>query len=641
MTRSSNALIYHGPILPLSLASLLMLTVLWATPLDLHAQHGIIAHHPKNQMVLITPSMLAQPEQYVLHLDKTMEATPVVVSLYTETGLKVAERRIDLTTATNRLGFNAILDEATTLAAGYYFYRIEQAAPPFARLQADDIRFTNIARTHLPPDSTLSSYAEFADVDGDEDPDLVLGFSDPTSFNLPRLFINAGDGQFSDETMQRLPTGFLVVNDLAVLDVDLDGDLDIFLAAETPTTSLESGDQLYLNDGTGHFSDASASLPSLPFLTRSVDWGLINEDAFPDLVVSGLFLSDLIPTQTALSVLINNGAGGFVDQSAQYLPQTLYGTLDAVLADVNGDERADILLANREEEFRDAQNNILLTLSGQNALLIQNDQGRYVDETALRLPAIDNPSKVVRTADVNNDEAPDLYVINFGSFLGTGIVHELYLNDGNGAFEDASDRLPNEDFVNLNDAVFEDFDGNGFVDMYLVHTVLGDGATDVLSFNENGFFAPVVESLPAIVDFGLSATAADMDNDSDLDIFVSTGAGTAGIARLDKLLEHNGAMATEVEAIPVPERRFILSQNHPNPFHVSTTIPYSLERPGFVTVRLYDSWGREMETLINAAHTTGTYATDFDATGLASGLYFYTLEINHRLVETRKMVLVR
>ena len=620
---------------------LLMLTALWVMPVDLHAQQGITAQHPKNQMVLITPSMLAQPEQYVLHLDKTWDPAPVVVSLYTDTGLKVGEHRVDLATATDRIAFDVIIDETTTLATGYYYYRIEQAALPFARLQADDVRFTNIARTHLPPDSTLPGYAEFADVDGDEDPDIVLGFSDPTSFNLPRLFINAGDGQFSDETMQHLPPGFLVVNDLAVLDVDLDGDLDVFFAAEDPTTALESGDRLYLNDGTGHFSDASAGLPSLLFLTRSVDWGFINEDAFPDLVVSGLFLSDLLPTQTALSVLINNGAGGFVDQSAQYLPQTLYGTLDAVLADVNGDERADILLANREEEFRDAQNNLLLTLSGQNALLIQNDQGRYVDETALRMPVVDNPSKVARIADVNNDDAPDLYVINLGSFLGSGILHELYLNDGNGAFEDAANRLPSEDLVNINDVVFEDFDGNGFVDMYLVNTVLGDGAPDVLSFNENGFFTPVVESLPGIVDFGLSATTADMDNDSDLDIFVSTGEGTAGIARLDKLLEHNGAMATAVEPIPVPEGGFVLSQNRPNPFHASTTISYSLARPGFVTVRLYDSWGRALETLVNTTHNAGAYATDFDATGLASGLYFYTLEIDHWVVETRKMVLVR
>ena len=48
-----------------------------------------------------------------------------------------------------------------------------------------------------------------------------------------------------------------------------------------------------------------------------------------------------------------------------------------------------------------------------------------------------------------------------------------------------------------------------------------------------------------------------------------------------------------------------------------------------------------METLVNTTHNAGAYLTDFDASGLASGLYFYTLEIDHRVVETRKMVLVR
>ena len=573
-----------------------------------------------------------------------MGPAPVVVSLYTHTGLKVGERLIERATATDRIAFDAVIDEAAGLAAGYYYYQIEHAAPPLARLQADSVRFTNVAKTHLPPDSTLAGPAEFVDVDGDDDPDIVLGIGDPTSFNQPRLFINEGDGRFSDQSGQRLPPGAVLVNDIAVLDVDLDEDFDLYFAAQAPNALLDSGDRLYLNDGMGRFSDASARLPSLPFISRGIDWGFINDDAFPDLVIGGVFFTvSPLPTQTPLAVLINDGSGGFVDQSAQYLPETLYGTLDVALADINGDEREDIILANQEVVFRDAQNNPIRTFSGQNALLIQQDNGRYADETAVRLPVVENPSKVMKVADLNNDDAPDLYVINLGSFLGSGILHELYFNDGNGAFQNVSDRLPNQfqGLDNINDAVLQDFDGNGFNDMYWVNTDLGAGAMDVLSFNENGFFTPAVESLPGIIDFGVSATPGDVDKDGDLDIFISISDGTAGIARLDKLLQHNGAMATAVESIPVPERRFVLSQNHPNPFRSSTTISYSLAGPGFVTVRLYDSWGREMETLINASHNTGAYATDFDTAGLASGLYFYTLEIDHQVVETRKMVLVR
>jgi hypothetical protein len=95
-------------------------------------------------------------------------------------------------------------------------------------------------------------------------------------------------------------------------------------------------------------------------------------------------------------------------------------------------------------------------------------------------------------------------------------------------------------------------------------------------------------------------------------------------------------------------RHFSLRQNYPNPFNPGTTIAYSIPRPSFVTVTVYDLLGRVVATLVNGERTAGTYSTRWDANGISSGVYFYTLrahpedgERDGAFVQTRKLILVR
>ncbi len=607
--------------------ALMAITVVF-TSVDLQAQPtnpriGMTVQHPKSQMVMITPPMLEQPEHYEIQLYDTVRTSPVVLTLYHHTGIEVSERTIEIPAPTDRLSFASIIEKTAFLPSGYYYYQIKQDATPHRSPQTDSLVFRDVSNTHLPPDSTLGGYAELADVDGDALLDIITGIADPTSFQQPRLYINEGNGHFSDQTMQRLPQVDLLVNDLAVFDVDLDGDLDLFFVAQDAQSQSESTDRLFLNDGSGHFSDVSTThLPSLPSISLSVDWGLINEDSFPDLVVSGLGIAAVsAASRTPLSVLINDGTGRFVDQSDQYLPETLYGVLDVALADVNGDTLNDIILANREIDFRDAMGNLLVTFSGQNAVLVQTNGGSFVDETEHRMPPGVNPSKLMKVTDINQDNAPDLYALNLGSFLGSGVLHELYLNDGQGFFQEvATQRLPRQGLTNINDVAFRDFDGDGDVDMYVVNTVLGGPATDFLNVNEDGFFRDVSEGLPSLNDFGISTTSGDIDQDGDHDIFVSNGNGLAGLKGLDRLLENIRTMATASEPTPSLDRHHYLSQNHPNPFTLSTTISYSIPRPGFVTISVYDVRGKEIRTLTHAFHQAGTYSLNFEADRLPNGV---------------------
>jgi hypothetical protein len=83
-----------------------------------------------------------------------------------------------------------------------------------------------------------------------------------------------------------------------------------------------------------------------------------------------------------------------------------------------------------------------------------------------------------------------------------------------------------------------------------------------------------------------------------------------------------------------------LSQNYPNPFNPVTTIHYSIPSRTLVRLKVIDVLGRELETLVDEAREAGRHSATWDAAGVASGVYFYRLELDGRVVQTRKMILV-
>jgi len=84
-----------------------------------------------------------------------------------------------------------------------------------------------------------------------------------------------------------------------------------------------------------------------------------------------------------------------------------------------------------------------------------------------------------------------------------------------------------------------------------------------------------------------------------------------------------------------------LAQNFPNPFSHSTNISYSLQKSGFVTLKIYDLSGKEIHTLVSDNQEIGTYSVNFDAHKFSSGFYFYKLEAGKEFVEIKKMLLIR
>ena len=95
--------------------------------------------------------------------------------------------------------------------------------------------------------------------------------------------------------------------------------------------------------------------------------------------------------------------------------------------------------------------------------------------------------------------------------------------------------------------------------------------------------------------------------------------------------------AAEQAGIPV---EYSLKQNFPNPFNPSTVISYQLAALSHVNLSVYDIAGRRVAELVNGWREAGQHEVTFDASNLASGMYFYQIQAGDYSA-VRKMVLVK
>jgi hypothetical protein len=86
--------------------------------------------------------------------------------------------------------------------------------------------------------------------------------------------------------------------------------------------------------------------------------------------------------------------------------------------------------------------------------------------------------------------------------------------------------------------------------------------------------------------------------------------------------------------------KFKLFQNFPNPFNPSTTIEFSLPRSVFVDLKVFNFLGQEVALLVSKELVAGTYTMKWDATGMASGIYFYRLQAD-KFIDTKKILFLK
>ena len=321
---------------------------------------------------------------------------------------------------------------------------------------------------------------DLADIDGDGDLDLFAVDGSGSAAPFPnRLLINDGTGVFSDQSATRLPPGPPANStEVDFADIDGDGDLDAVV-------SNLGGNQLLLNDGTGHFSDASDRMPqaappgppgfAVPFPPFFVEVSAeaifvdVDGDGDPDVLISNENPFPFGPPGDSNRLLINDGTGHF-SESFGRIPFAIDQTSGYVAGDIDGDGDLDLVQAN----------------IGANLVLINNGAGFFSDESSARIPANNASTRKVVFGDVDGDHDLDLFVAN-----SRNEQNRLLLNDGSGYFVDATDKLPvRQDTTTDIDLV--DLDGDGDLDAYVTnvgdfvggHGFLGD--QNIVLINDGG-----------------------------------------------------------------------------------------------------------------------------------------------------------
>ncbi len=87
-------------------------------------------------------------------------------------------------------------------------------------------------------------------------------------------------------------------------------------------------------------------------------------------------------------------------------------------------------------------------------------------------------------------------------------------------------------------------------------------------------------------------------------------------------------------------KRYYLYQNYPNPFNPSTTITYLIPKESFVKLKIFNSIGQLVKTLVNENQSSGEYNIIFNADGLTSGVYYYQLISENKII-TKKFMLLK
>lgn len=341
----------------------------------------------------------------------------------------------------------------------------------------------------LPTTASIGSTMDvrFADIDNNGTTDIILA----KEFQRNRILLGNGKGVFTDATSTMLPNVLRDSEDIAIADLDGNGWLDIVFASEDDATH-----ELYLNNGSGAFTNASSRLPNC-IANAVVAWDADGDNDID--IYLGCAGQDRI--------LINDGKANFADETAQRLPNDNSITQDILLIDIEGDGDLDIVAGNEDD----------------NKLYMNNGNGFFTDVTAERLQKLNvaiETRKVIKS-DVDGDGYDDLFFCNMASKVGRDIRDRLFINDGKGYFNDATaERLPFE-ALNTFDAVFEDLNSDGKPDLlvaYLPNQIPGVYINDgkgTFSEDSSSTYLP-----PASTGTNISIAMTDLNGDGKKDIYI-------------------------------------------------------------------------------------------------------------------------
>jgi len=345
---------------------------------------------------------------------------------------------------------------------------------------------------------SLSSVA-IADIDGDNDQDVLITGENESSDPSTMLYLNNGAADFTE--VVDLPLVNVERGSVAFADIDGDNDQDLLITGQGANSFTDRLTKLYANDGSGNFTE----LENTPFegaTSSTVAFADIDGDNDQDVLITGFPPS---PSPRFAKLYTNDGSGVFSELTSDSFEVT--STVSAAFADVDGDNDMDMLLAGGR--FDGSQATILYINS--------NGLGDYVKVPATPFEGVYNSSVVF--ADVDGDNDQDALI--------TGRRHEiagssmelstaiLYTNDGSGEFNEVLG-TPFQ-IISQGEAIFADWDGDNDQDVLISgRDVSGPDIVELYTNNSNGVFTEVANN--PFVGSGGVFSFGDIDGDDDLDV---------------------------------------------------------------------------------------------------------------------------
>ncbi len=370
--------------------------------------------------------------------------------------------------------------------------------------------------------ATMSGGAAAGDFDGDGWMDLYV-----TRVNLPnQLFRNKGDGTFEEVGAAAGVDLHSLSAGCAWADIDNDGDQDLFVV------TFETRNYLYINDGTGHFQEEAVAR-QVDFehdlgkhYSTSAAFGDVDNDGDLDLLITAWQLGEIQRNDPQTRLFINDGQGNFSDNTDNAGLTTPTAGFSPAFADVDRDGWQDILIA------ADFKSSVYYHNQG---------NGVFVDQTEAAGVGTDENGMGSSVMDIDNDGDLDWFVSaiydpteceGVGGCFWFFSGNRLYLNDGQGQFEDGTESWGVRDGGWGWGASGIDIENDGDLDLILANGMSFDLSDADDQFNDgvlrlwenNGNDKPMtdiaVEAGALAVGETRGVVVFDYDQDGDQDFYV-------------------------------------------------------------------------------------------------------------------------
>lgn len=347
------------------------------------------------------------------------------------------------------------------------------------------------------------------DIEGDGDLDIIFAnggnFSTPGANLMQRVYINDGSGNFTDESVARLNFSGLC-RGVEMGDIDDDGDLDVLFVQD-----FNRRPQLFKNTA-GVFSNVTiAQLPNISMSSSRGQFGDIDNDGDLDIYITDGGASNRFGCGQ-YRIFVNDGAGFFTDDTAARHPLgNVCQNMDCIFGDIDNDFDLDVKTGS----------------TGTNNSRAYVNDGTGVYSQWIFVPS-DSTCYSYDFGDIDGDG--DLDMVGVNANTGSTDLLGENINVASGRYSNVSTQLspnPNQDD---NDSKFFDYDMDGDLDLIIAR--LGSGGEKIYDNDGDGNFTLTSGVIDVVTDSSLDIMVADLTGNGSWDIVTAQGESGSFLNRI-------------------------------------------------------------------------------------------------------------